>query len=99
MTALSKERLRAAACAAAVAAAMAVLLVALSALFLPKGGQQAYGTTSVEGGGVLGEPLYRFATTSDDITAFAVSGKFIFGHQLDSIEHVNLDAVVPLPDA
>jgi glutamate racemase len=49
--------------------------------------------------GVLGEPLYRFATTSDDITAFAVSGKFIFGHQLDSIEHVNLDAVVPLPDA
>jgi glutamate racemase len=48
--------------------------------------------------GVLGEPLYRFATTSDDITAFAVSGKFIFGHQLDSIEHVNLDAVVPLPD-
>ena len=56
MTALSKKRLRAAACAAAVAAAMAVLLVALSALFLPKGGQQAYGTTSVEGAGVLGEP-------------------------------------------
>ena len=48
--------------------------------------------------GVLGEPFYRFATTSDDITAFAVSGKFIFGHQLDSIEHVNLDAVEPLPE-
>ena len=49
--------------------------------------------------GVSGEPLYRFATTSDDITSFAVSGKFIFGHQLDSIEHVDLDGVEPLPDA
>ena len=37
-----------------------------------------------------GEPMYRFATTSDDITAFAVAGRFIFGHALDSIEHIDL---------
>ena len=41
--------------------------------------------------GVGNEPSYRFATTSDDITSFAVAGKFIFGHQLDSIEHISLE--------
>ncbi len=40
--------------------------------------------------GAAGEPMYRFATTSDDITAFAVAGRFIFGHALDSIEHIDL---------
>lgn len=40
--------------------------------------------------GAAGEPLYRFATTSDDITSFAVAGKFIFGHALDSVEHIEL---------
>ena len=48
--------------------------------------------------GTDGEPMYRFATTSDDITEFAVAGRFIFGHALDSIEHVVLDEVVALPD-
>jgi glutamate racemase len=48
--------------------------------------------------GAANEPIYRFATTSDDITAFAVAGSFIFGHALDSIEHVNLDEAKPLPD-
>ena len=43
-------------------------------------------------------PDYRFATTSDDITSFAVAGNFIFGHALDSIEHVDLDRVEPLRD-
>lgn len=41
--------------------------------------------------GVGDEPSYRFATTSDDITSFAVAGRFIFGHQLDSIEHISLE--------
>ena len=48
--------------------------------------------------GADGEPVYRFATTSDDITEFAVAGRFIFGHALDSIEHVVLDGIEPLPD-
>ena len=48
--------------------------------------------------GVDGEPMYRFATTSDDITAFAAAGKFIFGHNLDSIEHVILDDLEALAD-
>lgn len=43
-------------------------------------------------------PDYRFATTSDDITSFAVAGNFIFGHALESIERVDLDRVEPLPD-
>lgn len=33
---------------------------------------------------------HRFATTSDDITAFAAAGKFIFGHDLASIEHIEI---------
>ena len=49
--------------------------------------------------GVSDEPRYRFATTSDDITSFAVAGKFIFGHQLDSIEHIVLDDLVTLMPA
>lgn len=36
-------------------------------------------------------PLYRFATTSDDITSFAAAGGFIFGRSLKSIEHVGID--------
>lgn len=40
--------------------------------------------------GACGEATYRFATTSDDITSFAVAGKFIFGHALDSVEHIEL---------
>ena len=43
--------------------------------------------------GAGGEPKYRFATTSDDITSFAVAGKFIFGHPLDSIEHIELETL------
>ena len=43
--------------------------------------------------GAAGEPTYRFATTSDDITSFAVAGKFIFGHALDSIEYIELDTL------
>ncbi len=46
--------------------------------------------------GAGGEPKYRFATTSDDITSFAVAGKFIFGHPLDSIEHIELDTLEAL---
>ena len=46
--------------------------------------------------GVAGEPTYRFATTSDDITSFAVAGKFIFGHPLDSIEHIDLGTLESL---
>jgi len=48
--------------------------------------------------GAGGEPKYRFATTSDDITSFAVAGKFIFGHSLDSIEHIELDTLESLVD-
>lgn len=48
--------------------------------------------------GAGGEPMYRFATTSDDITAFAVAGKFIFGHPLDSIEHIELETLEALED-
>ena len=50
--------------------------------------------------GVGDEPSYRFATTSDDITSFAVAGRFIFGHQLDSVEHISLeelDSLVATP--
>ena len=49
--------------------------------------------------GAGGEPRYRFATTSDDITSFAVAGKFIFGHPLDSIEHIDLGTLKALADA
>lgn len=48
--------------------------------------------------GAGGLPKYRFATTSDGITSFAVAGKFIFGHPIDSVEHIDLDtldALVP----
>ncbi len=39
-----------------------------------------------------GAPVrHRFATTSDDITAFAAAGKFIFGGGLASIEHIDID--------
>ncbi len=39
-----------------------------------------------------GSPVtYRFATTADDITAFAAAGQFIFGRTLDSIEKVGTD--------
>lgn len=48
--------------------------------------------------GAGGEPMYRFATTSDDITSFAVAGKFIFGHALDSIEHIELETLEALDD-
>lgn len=48
--------------------------------------------------GVGREPGYRFATTSDDITSFAVAGRFIFGHQLDSIEHIDLEDLEALAD-
>lgn len=48
--------------------------------------------------GAGGEPMYRFATTSDDITSFAVAGKFIFGHPLDSIEHIELETLEALAD-
>ena len=48
--------------------------------------------------GAGGEPKYRFATTSDDITAFAVAGKFIFGHPIDSVEHIDLDTLGALAD-
>jgi glutamate racemase len=44
------------------------------------------------------DPAYRFATTSDDITEFAVAGSFIFGHPLDSIEHVDLEDLEALTD-
>lgn len=46
--------------------------------------------------GVHAEPTYRFATTSDDITSFAVAGKFVFGHDLDSIEHIELSELETL---
>ena len=49
--------------------------------------------------GAGGEPKYRFATTSDDITSFAVAGKFIFGHPIDSVEHIELDTLDALADA
>ena len=48
--------------------------------------------------GAGGEPKYRFATTSDDITSFAVAGKFIFGHPIDSVEHIDLDTLDALAD-
>lgn len=48
--------------------------------------------------GAGGEPMYRFATTSDDITSFAVAGKFIFGHPLDSIEHIELETLEALAE-
>lgn len=43
--------------------------------------------------GAGGEPKYHFATTSDDITSFALAGKFIFGHAIDSVEHIELDTL------
>lgn len=43
--------------------------------------------------GVKGEPNYRFATTSDDIMSFGVAGHFIFGHELDSVEHISLESL------
>lgn len=36
------------------------------------------------------EPQHRFATTSDNLAAFAAAGSFIFGQPLKSIEHVDL---------
>lgn len=33
---------------------------------------------------------YRFATTGDDLASFAVAGQFVFGRQLESIEHVDI---------
>lgn len=36
------------------------------------------------------EPQHRFATTSDNIAAFAAAGSFIFGQPLKSIEHVDV---------
>ncbi|MCI1666035.1 MAG: glutamate racemase [Atopobiaceae bacterium] len=44
------------------------------------------------------EPTYRFASTSDDITSFAVAGSFIFGHDLDSIEHIDVEDLEALAD-
>jgi glutamate racemase len=53
--------------------------------------------------GELAEPThvpdYRFATTSDDITSFAVAGGFIFGHALASIEHVDVEDLEALADS
>ena len=48
--------------------------------------------------GAGGEPKYRFATTSDDITSFAVAGKFMFGPPIDSVEHIDLDTLGALAD-
>lgn len=39
---------------------------------------------------------HRFATTSDDITAFAAAGKFIFGGGLTSIEHIDISELEDL---
>ena len=39
---------------------------------------------------------HRFATTSDDITAFAAAGKFIFGGGLTSIEHIDISELEEL---
>ena len=61
---------------------------------LERRGELAERDTAQAGAG--GEPLYRFATTSDDITSFAVAGRFIFGHALDSIEHVALEELEAL---
>ncbi len=44
-------------------------------------------------GGEAGAPSYRFATTADDITTFAVAGRFIFGRPLDSIEKIDLETL------
>ena len=46
--------------------------------------------------GVHAEPTYRFATTSDDITSFAVAGTFVFGHDVDSVEHIELSELETL---
>jgi len=43
-------------------------------------------------------PVHRFATTSDDITTFAVAGRFVFGQQLDSIERIDLGDLEALTD-
>lgn len=61
---------------------------------LERRGELAHPATADLGAG--GEPMYRFATTSDDITSFAVAGKFIFGHALDSIEHIELETLEAL---
>ena len=42
------------------------------------------------------EPVYRFATTSDDITSFAAAGGFIFGRGLKSIERVDIEELAAL---
>ena len=36
-------------------------------------------------------PQHRFATTSENIAAFAAAGSFIFGQPLKSVEHVAID--------
>lgn len=43
-----------------------------------------------------GEPMHRFATTSDNIAEFAAAGSFIFGQQLKSIEHVGIEELEAL---
>ncbi|OUP11026.1 glutamate racemase [Collinsella sp. An2] len=42
------------------------------------------------------EPQHRFATTSDNIAAFAAAGSFIFGQPLRSVEYVGLDELEAL---
>lgn len=39
---------------------------------------------------------HRFATTSEDITAFAAAGQFIFGRSLASIEHIDIEELEAL---
>ena len=41
-------------------------------------------------------PQHRFATTSDNLAEFAVSGSFIFGQPLKSIEHVSIEELSAL---
>ncbi|MBQ6454253.1 MAG: glutamate racemase [Coriobacteriales bacterium] len=37
-----------------------------------------------------GEPIYRFATTSDDLAGFLELGSRIFSHPVESIQHVDM---------
>lgn len=36
---------------------------------------------------------YRFATTGDELAAFAVAGEFVFGRKLESVEHVSVSVL------